>query len=405
MRRASVAILSGFLLAGCNDSPKQEPRAAAGAAPPAVERAPLVENLDFAVSLLQHAALSPRGNAVLCPHGWSETLGLLAEGARGRTRDELEHALRRAPAESAASFPAVGWTSRTCAWVGERLRLEPAFESVASTRYHARLERGLDPEEMKSWASEGLEMPVASLIDWSVDVLTAIVVVNVNRFAGTWRTPFPLEGTADAPFRRAAGDSVSVQLMHASPTATYLESDEWQVVRLPYDNPDLCAVVLLPRSGEPPVDVLIRTGARPIREILDAGRERAVEVALPRFDFLDAIHGRPMLEAVGIRDAWIPRTADFLGISPDTLFLGRAQQAVSLRVDETGTKAEAITRVEVRALGYVSGPDDAPPVLRADHPFAFLVVHRPSRAVLFAAVVGDPTESALPGTVAARAAD
>jgi serine protease inhibitor len=80
--------------------------------------------------------------------------------------------------------------------------------------------------------------------------------------------------------------------------------------------------------------------------------------------------------------------ADFGGISPE-LRLGAIDQVIHktfIEVDEKGTKAAAVTGVMVRSLAMRVNPPD----FVADRPFAFLIIHNPTKTILFEGVVNDP---------------
>jgi len=65
------------------------------------------------------------------------------------------------------------------------------------------------------------------------------------------------------------------------------------------------------------------------------------------------------------------------------LYVGAWTQDAVVEVDEEGTKAAAVTKVEV-------GVTSAPSLLRFDHPFFYVIVHRPTGVWLFAGVYEDP---------------
>ena len=64
----------------------------------------------------------------------------------------------------------------------------------------------------------------------------------------------------------------------------------------------------------------------------------------------------------------------------------RALHRANITVDESGTEAAAVTALVVDAAG--AGP--ASVTVRADHPFAFAIVHQATAAPLFLGQVADP---------------
>jgi serpin B len=70
------------------------------------------------------------------------------------------------------------------------------------------------------------------------------------------------------------------------------------------------------------------------------------------------------------------------------LVVGQAVHRANITVDEAGTEAAAVTGVGVE---IVSAPPPAQITVRADHPFAFVIVHMPTRTPVFTGQVTDPT--------------
>ncbi|MER6170213.1 serpin family protein [Streptosporangium sp. NPDC001681] len=71
--------------------------------------------------------------------------------------------------------------------------------------------------------------------------------------------------------------------------------------------------------------------------------------------------------------------------------LTQAVHHATVTVDEWGTEAAAVTAL---ALGYTGPPEPVPEVeveVRADRPFAFAIIHRPTLTPLFIGQVTDPT--------------
>jgi len=59
-------------------------------------------------------------------------------------------------------------------------------------------------------------------------------------------------------------------------------------------------------------------------------------------------------------------------------------------VNEEGTEAAAATATTHFSIGCSAAPRPAPVDFHADHPFLFMVVHNPSRSILFVGWVSDP---------------
>ncbi len=96
-----------------------------------------------------------------------------------------------------------------------------------------------------------------------------------------------------------------------------------------------------------------------------------VSVYLPRFSMnWGAKNIVPDLQALGMRDAFEARAADFSGIDGTReLLISAVFHKAFVDVYEEGTEAAAATGV---MMGVTSMPPP-PEIFRADHPFLFLI--------------------------------
>jgi serpin B len=225
---------------------------------------------------------------------------------------------------------------------------------------------------------------------------TKFVAVNALYFSGKWETAFHAGDTADQPFIRIDGSTVSVPMMNGTIPAGYACREDACLVELPYRGDQLVLDVLLPDAvdGLPALeDALAADPSLLDPWFSDAERRQDVLVAMPRLDLsTDSDLVAPLVD-LGAPSAFDPRTADFSGISPDALADpdGRLHLSVFVHsawvhVDESGTQAAAATAA-------VGGDDTAagPPSVLVDHPYLFFVRDRVTGAILFLGRVADPS--------------
>jgi serpin B len=147
-------------------------------------------------------------------------------------------------------------------------------------------------------------------------------------------------------------------------------------VDLPYAHSDLVMRVLIPSAGGSP-DELLRPAT--LSAIGAALRPADVELHLPKW----TIRTSADLEPLG--PSSIYGGGDLRGISPG-LTVSRATQDAYLAVDETGTEAAAATTIMMAISGRVASPT----VVRADRPYAFAIIHKPTGVPLFVGRVVNP---------------
>jgi serpin B len=209
---------------------------------------------------------------------------------------------------------------------------------------------------------------------------TRVVLANAVYLNADWTEPF--HDTGKEPFTRADGTTVPADMMSRTGAFRYLVGRSWQAVEVPYAQSDLAMWVIVPTGRAAPDGLLspdtlaaIATGLAPT----------PLSLVMPHWDFETRPPLVDALKAMGLTDPF-STGADFSGIAPG-LFIGDAVHAANITVDENGTEAAAVAAIAM--------PESAPlpPEIevRADRPFAFALVHRPTRTPLFIGRVADPT--------------
>jgi serine protease inhibitor len=366
---------------------------------------------------LYRASADPAANTVLSPMSIAYAFGMARAGARGATADQLDrvfgfpaggpHAAlnvlsqtlatidgpppssSRGPAnDHKAGVPAPPLVAIANAlFVQDGFQVKRPFLHTLAAQYGAGV-RAVDfgssaaKEAIDAWVREQTANRIKQLFA-QLDPTTLLVIANAVYFKGDWLTRFDQAQTAPAPFTRADDSVVDAPMMHGVASYRYAAGPGWQVVELPYAHGDLAMWVLVPRGATTPGDLLtphvLETVANRLREM------RQVDLSLPRWDFGTTVDLRDELDEIGLTDL-----TNFGGISDDRLYVSDAIHRANITVDEQGTEAAAVTGIAFTEIG--ARPAIVPTV-RADHPFAFAIVHRPTKTPLFIGHVADPTDT------------
>jgi serpin B len=216
--------------------------------------------------------------------------------------------------------------------------------------------------------------------------LTRLVLTNAIYFKGRWEKEFDEERTADAPFWLAPQETVAVPMMRQEERFPYAESDGLQVLSLPYAGGELAMTILLPARRDGLAELEKRLSAESLARWHGRLSSRKVRVEIPRFEMTTRFRLGQALKELGMERAF-GAGADFGGITPDSGFqLSEVVHKAFVEVNEEGTEAAAATAV----VGITAAMPGRTPLFRADHPFLFLIRHRPSGTVLFMGRVANP---------------
>jgi len=359
-------------------------------------------DLRFALALHRLLAADPARSLAWSPYSVASALGLVAAGARGRTREELAAAL--GDLDALATGLAAGAAFRTdpdaTARIGVANTLWADLTLPVATEYLSAVKswpggsaRGADfradPEAVRADVNADVERSTHGLIP---DLLppgllskeTRAVVVNALWLRASWMMPFQPDGTRPQPFRSPAG-TIEVPTMRITRQLPYAARHGWTVVSVPAGE-GVVADVLLPDGDleAAPLDADL------VGRLLEATRPTQVALELPRVKVRGQASLAEPLAGLGVR-ALFSREADLSGVTGgrEGLTVDAAVHKAILTLDETGLEGAAATAVMMTRLAAV-GPPPRPVPVRVDHPFLLLVRHRGSGALYFLAQVTDP---------------
>ena len=206
-------------------------------------------------------------------------------------------------------------------------------------------------------------------------------------FKGTWTTVFNKALTREMPFTMADGQVKQVPMMRLKESFAYGETDQAQIIALPYGNQRLRMVLVLPKpdvsldalAGKLSVDTWTQwTGLL---------RDQKVALGLPRFTAEYEQELSKPLNALGMVQAF-NKAADFSGMNGKRdLCIALVRHKAKLEVNEEGTVAAAATAVVMR-LGGAMGHHD--PVMIVNHPFLCAIEDTQTSAILFLGAIGNP---------------
>lgn len=333
-------------------------------------------------------------NVFVSPLSASMALGMTANGAAGTTYDAMRNALRlgtTSKAEVNEGYKSLiallrGLDNTTDFRIANSIWYESTFPFNApfladSKSFFDATVSGLDfknPSSLatiNSWVSESTEKKIPAILD-NIDPSEVMFLINAIYFKGSWQTKFDKSQTVDAPFMAYDGTRPTVPLMNQSASLKLASAPDFVAIDLPYGNSAFTMTVLLPNAG---VDV------NAVAASLDDASWKSIEqkfvaskiyFSLPRFKLTWTDVLNPELRAMGMGVAF--DAADFTPMSPrgKELVITKVIQKTFVDVNEEGTEAAAATSVGI-------GVTSAPPSIRVDRPFVFMIRERLSGTILF----------------------
>ncbi|NWU25380.1 OVALX protein, partial [Dyaphorophyia castanea] len=220
------------------------------------------------------------------------------------------------------------------------------------------------------------------LVSDSVDLNTALVVVNVIYFKGIWKTAFKEEHTREEPFNVTEQESRPVQMMCQNSTlkVARVAEEKIKILELPYGTGELSLLVLLPDDISGLEQLENKISYKRLLEWTSPKvmEKKRVKVYLPRMKIEEKYNLTSVLTALGMTDLFSP-LANLSGISSaESLRVSEAIHEAYMEVTEEGIEA-GDSEVVTGDIQHSSDYEE----FKADHPFLFLVRHNPSDMILF----------------------
>jgi serine protease inhibitor len=381
---------------------------AALAASPSDQEKLATANTGFAFDLLKQIVKEqPDTNVFISPFSVSTALQMVANGAAGDTKVEMQRVLKTAglPAgtlnsackdlnQSLNSQPGVILNLANAIWYKKEIKLKPEFVSVNQQFFQAEL-TGVDftkPESAQTinhWADVKTSGKIKQVVRWPFDPATKVILANVIYFKGKWDRPFDKQATKDHSFNVLPGGTPKqVPTMWQHGHLNYQQGDGFQAVRLPYAGGHLQMYLFLPDTNSGPTKLLADLNADTWRDkILPKFQDRQGMLALPRFKLDYAVTLNDPLKALGMRQAFAV-DADFSAMADDPLSVSEVKQKSFVEVNEEGTEAAAVTTVTMKGQG-VFRPEKSF-VMIVDRPFFFVIGDDQTKSILFMGVIYDP---------------
>ncbi|MCX6776958.1 MAG: serpin family protein [Candidatus Micrarchaeota archaeon] len=367
---------------------------------------------------------SQNGNLFFSPYSISTALAMTYEGARGQTAEEMQAVFHLPQDNNTRRLGFAGvyneinkkdkeynLSTANALWAQKDYKFLDVYFNLTATYYGgnvSNLDFVADTENSRvtinRWVEGQTNDKIKDIIPpGAINELTRLVITNAVYFKAKWYIPF-LNDTTDQDFRVTPTKTVKVKMMSLNGDYVktfdgesvplrfnYAETNETQILELPYQGDDVSMLILLPK-GDNLQGLEQSLTADKLDELKAMLSETELTgVYMPRFKFETKYFMVDTLKNMGIEKAFDPNEADFSGMDgTKNLYISNVIHQAFIEVNETGTEAAAATVV---IMAMTAMPATPKPVFRADHPFIFIIQQRDTGNILFIGRVTSPTAS------------
>ncbi len=307
-------------------------------------------------------------------------LAMAATGAEGETKDQLLSLLgvqdtetlkeqcgnyyRRSYTENEISTQRISnslWLDVSVGW--KQSFVENAAENFYSSIFSMELGTEEAAQAMSAWIEEQTDGSLSPRLPSGGEA--ALNLVNTVSFHDQWLDQFDEAKTKPDSFYPSGASPVTCDFMNRTyDSHGFSVGEGYTRSSLSLKNGTM--VFILPDEGISPRS-LVDTPEK-MRETFEGGKDYCGEVVwqIPKFDFSSNLQLGDTLKALGITSAF-EETADFSGITDDTVFFSGITQGTHIAVNEEGVDASAFTLIEYAGAAQPAGRAD----MRLTRPFLY----------------------------------
>jgi serpin B len=334
-------------------------------------------------------------NYFVSPLSLHVALGMLLNGADGKTKEEIQKGLHLSSDLTANnniykslienlpnSDPKVTNTIANSVWYRNSFTVEKSFLDVLKTSFNATVSaedfnNTATLGKINTWASDNTNGKIKKVIE-KIDPAQVMFLMNALYFKGDWKIPFKVENTRDENFVGTTGTK-PVKMMSMLENVKYTKRTGYQALELAYGDGNYVMTILLPDEKTPVSNVINIMSRTEWKSLNTALAEQKVIVGLPKFTLEYETNLNKVLENMGM-PTMFSNAADLSKIAAPAgkIKVDFVKQNTFVAIDEKGTEAAAVTTIDIKLTSAPILPE-----VICNRPFAFLISEKQSNTILF----------------------
>ena len=360
----------------------------------------------LAVELFQSSVLESKDeNVLISPLSIQLALAMTANGADGNTKAEMEALLGGeisledlneylySYVNNLPSAEKYKLQIANSIWFRDdegRLQVEKDFLQKNADYYGAQAYKAaFDDQTLKdinNWVKDHTDGMIDSILD-QIDEDAVMYLINALVFDAEWQHVYDKSDVYKGKFTNIGGTEKQVDMMHSEETV-YLQDENAIGFMKPYSGSKYNFAVLLPNEGVDIYEYIAGLTGESLMETLSTPQLGMVMATLPKFSYEYELTMNDVLKELGMPSAFSGDTADFSKMahsSRGNIYIGDVLHKTFISVDELGTKAGAVTKVEMN--------DESAPmsewVVNLNRPFVYMIIDNETNLPVFIGTVMD----------------
>ncbi len=328
---------------------------------------------------------------------YKQMANLIAEGANKRDLINFAKSYRKTLAKSGMMKIA------NSLWINEdnlddtKVKVSEEYLNLLRKVFKAAAASRKFNEETKNEINNWIAKNTNDMIKNAVDDLSRsslMLIINCLAFEGKWENPYESYNiNENGIFTNYAGEQEKAKML-SSEENWYLSSDTAQGFLKYYEGGKYAFMAMLPDDKNISIsDYIAGLDDDAFEKFYNSLSRQTVSTMTPAFTFDYGIEMNDMLKALGMELPFEP-SADFFKmlesgtISPEiVVYIGSVIQKTHIELDENGTKAAAVTIIDMKCEATAIRPEIEKKSVILNRPFAFAIMDTETGTPVFTGVV------------------
>lgn len=361
---------------------------------------------DFSIQLFQKSTadgIKKGENVLVSPQSAIVALAMTTNGAAGDTLQEMEKVI--CGDMDIADFncylskynhqleksKAVKFHSANSIWVRDTIKVRESFLDTNKEYYNADVFSSPFDAATVNKINEWVKTNTDGMIDKLLDEISADMVmylINAIAFEGKWMEQYEdYQVGENEIFTNYQGKEQNATMLYDS-EEQYIRDDNAVGFVKPYKGGEYAFMAILPNKKVSVEDYVSGLSGKKFLELYENRESRTVKTKIPEFTYDYSKELKNSLMEMGINKAFSPQ-GDFTGMEEkNQLYINRVLHKTFIQLDRYGTKAAAVTAVEMKNGCAAPGTEEIPEVY-LDRPFIYAIINTETGLPVFVGAVNN----------------
>lgn len=357
------------------------------------------EITDLSMTLFRKLVTNDKENDLVSPISAILCLAMLANGADGNTKKQIENVLGMdvdTLNECMYAYTSSLYSSDNCSvniansiWFrnnDNKLQISEDFLQTNADWYDAQIYsapfNSSTVNDINNWCKEQTDGMIDNIID-RIDADTVMYLINALAFDAKWAYEYKSEDIKNGTFTCYDGTPKKVTMLNSIENV-YISDDGVTGFVKDYKEGKYSFMALLPDKGTDIFDFVDTLDGDRWNSLLEKRENVFVDVKMPEFSYSAKMNLNEVLKDMGMTDMFTDN-ADFTKLGSyegENLSCSQIDQKTYISVDSNGTKAAAVSWAISGCSGAI-----ADEYVSLNRPFVYAIIDNASGIPLFVGVV------------------